>query len=132
MELKLNCSVLTPDKQLYEGQVHFAVVQAFDGEIGFLFNHAPFVSELGIGEVRLRTGDQTEYFVVEGGFVEIKENDLVLLAESAFKKQELVKDSIEKRIAEITEGWEARPYVERMVLEVELKKMKARLKVASR
>lgn len=132
MELKLDCSILTPDKQLYEGQVHFAVVQAFDGEIGFLFNHAPFVSELGIGEVRLRTGDQTEYFVVEGGFVEIKENELVLLAESAFKKNELVKDSIEKRMAEISEGWEARPYAERMVLEVELKKMKARLKVVSR
>ena len=132
MELKLDCSILTPDKQLYEGQVHFAVVQAFDGEIGFLFNHAPFVSELGIGEVRLRTGDQTEYFVVEGGFVEIKENELVLLAESAFKKNELVKDSIERRMAEISEGWEARPYAERMVLEVELKKMKARLKVVSR
>jgi F-type H+-transporting ATPase subunit epsilon len=132
MELKLDCSILTPDKQLYEGQIHFAVVQAFDGEIGFLFNHAPFVSELGIGEVRLRTGDQTEYFVVEGGFVEIKENELVLLAESAFKKHELVKDAIEKRMAEISEGWEARPYAERMVLEVELKKMKARLKVVSR
>jgi F-type H+-transporting ATPase subunit epsilon len=132
MELKLDCSILTPDKQLYEGQVHFAVVQAFDGEIGFLFNHAPFVSELGIGEVRLRTADQTEYFVVEGGFVEIKENELVLLAESAFKKHELVKDSIEKRMAEISEGWEARPYAERMVLEVELKKLKARLKVVSR
>jgi len=72
MSMKLQCTILTPDRILYEGDVHFAVVQAYDGEAGFLYNHAPLVSELGIGEVRLRTGELTEFFTVEGGFVEIR------------------------------------------------------------
>jgi len=40
MAMKLNCNVLTPERQIYEGQVDFAVVQAYDGEMGFLYNHA--------------------------------------------------------------------------------------------
>ncbi len=131
MEMKINCSILTPDRMLYEGQVHFAVVQAYDGEIGFLYNHAPFVSELGIGEVRLRTGNVTEYLGVEGGFVEVKENELVILAESAYKKEELVKDELQKNLKSMEER-EKHTYEERLVVDVEVRKLKARLKVASR
>ncbi len=131
MSMKINCSILTPDKILYDGQVHFAVVQAYDGEVGFLYNHAPLVSELGIGEMRLRTGDITEYMVVEGGFVEIKGNNLVILAESAYKKEELSKETIENRIKEI-EATEKKTYEQRLMLDIDLKKQKARLKVASR
>ena len=135
MVLKLNCIVLTPDRQLYEGQIHFAVVQAYDGEIGFLFNHAPFVSELGIGEMRLRTGDVTEYLTVQGGFVEIKNNELIILAENAYKKEELVKDTLEKQLNDLQarmQAKEKKTLDERMVFDVELRQLKARLRVASR
>ncbi len=98
MSMKLQCTILTPDRILYEGDVHFAVVQAYDGEAGFLYNHAPLVSELGIGEVRLRTGELTEFFTVEGGFVEINDNKLVILAEDAYAMRS-VKDDIEKNCA---------------------------------
>ena len=40
--------------------------------MGFLYNHAPLISELGIGEIRLRDGKKTEYLVIEGGVVEIR------------------------------------------------------------
>jgi len=98
MTMKLNCSILTPERTLYEGQVEFAIVQAHDGEIGFLYNHAPLVSELGVGEVRLRTANTTDFFYVEGGFVEIKENDLILICEQAMRKDELVRSEIEYKI----------------------------------
>ncbi|MGV7928964.1 MAG: ATP synthase F1 subunit epsilon [Spirochaetota bacterium] len=131
MSMKLQCTILTPDRILYEGDVHFAVVQAYDGEAGFLYNHAPLVSELGIGEVRLRTGELTEFFTVEGGFVEINDNKLVILAEDAYAKADLVKDEIEKELAAVR-AKEPKGYEERLVVSIELTKLKARLKVASR
>ena len=131
MSMKLQCTILTPDRILYEGDVHFAVVQAYDGEAGFLYNHAPLVSELGIGEVRLRTGKLTEYFTIEGGFVEINDNKLVILAEDAYAKADLVKDEIEKELATVR-AKEPKGYEERLQVSIEMTKLKARLKVASR
>ncbi|HNR90476.1 MAG TPA: ATP synthase F1 subunit epsilon [Spirochaetota bacterium] len=128
MTMKLNCSILTPERTLYEGQVEFAIVQAHDGEIGFLYNHAPLVSELGVGEVRLRTANTTDFFYVEGGFVEIKENDLILICEQAMRKDELVRSEIEYKINDFTKL----DVKERMKLDIELRKLKARLKVAAR
>jgi F-type H+-transporting ATPase subunit epsilon len=61
MNRKINCSILTPERTLYEGDVDMAVVQAHDGEMGFLGGHAPLISELGIGEIRLKNANSTEY-----------------------------------------------------------------------
>ncbi len=132
MAMKLNCSVLTPDRMIYEGQVDFAVVQASDGEMGFLFNHAPLISELGTGEIRLRTGDKADYFFVDGGFVEMKNNDLTILAENAEKREELQKDQLESKINQLTSLEKPETFEERIKIDLELKKLKARLKVASK
>jgi len=132
MALKLNCNVLTPERQIYEGQIDFAVVQAYDGEMGFLYNHAPLISELGTGEIRLRTGDNTEYFYVDGGFVEIKNNSLIILAQEAAIKQELKADVLEAKIKEISALPRPERYAERLTIDIELKKLKARLQIAKK
>lgn len=131
MAMKINCSILAPDRTLYQGQVHFAVVQQFDGEAGFLSNHAPYVSELGVGEVRLRTGDVTEYLVVEGGFVEMNNNELILLVENAYRKEELSKEDLQKHLREL-EGRECKTWDDRVTVQMESARLKARLKVAMR
>ena len=132
MALKLNCNVLTPERQIYEGQIDFAVVQAYDGEMGFLYNHAPLISELGTGQIRLRTGDNTEYFYVDGGFVEIKNNSLIILAQEAAIKQELKADVLEAKIKEISALPRPEGYAERLTIDIELKKLKARLQIAKK
>ncbi len=132
MAMKLNCNVLTPERQIYEGQVDFAVVQAYDGEMGFLYNHAPLISELGTGEIRLRSGDSAEYFYVDGGFVEIKNNSLIILAQQAVSKQDLKPEELESRIKEITALPKPETFEERLNIDIELKKLKARLKIAKR
>ena len=132
MALKLNCNVLTPERQIYEGQIDFAVVQAYDGEMGFLYNHAPLISELGTGEIRLRIGDNTEYFYVDGGFVEIKNNSLIILAQEAAIKQELKADVLEAKIKEISALPRPERYAERLTIDIELKKLKARLQIAKK
>ena len=129
---KINCSILTPEKILYEGDVGFAVVQAHNGEMGFLYNHAPLISELGVGEIRLRDEQLTQYLVVEGGIVEIRDNKMIILAENAYKKEDLNADEIEKKLKELREK-EYKPFSEeKILLQVEEDKLKAHLKVARR
>ena len=129
---KINCSILTPENILYEGEVGFAVVQAHNGEMGFLYNHAPLISELGVGEIRLRDEQLTQYLVVEGGIVEIRDNKMIILAENAYKKEDLNADEIEKKLKELREKEYKSFSEEKMLLQIEEDKLKAHLKVARR
>lgn len=132
---KIKCSILTPDRYLYEGEIAFGVVQAHNGELGFLVDHAPLISELGYGEVRLRDGKTTEYFVVEGGVVEIRDNKLIILAETAAKKDELNKKDLEEKLKTLQDQKQKEMKAfspDWMNLQDTEKRLKARIKVASR
>jgi F-type H+-transporting ATPase subunit epsilon len=131
MALKIQCTVLTPDRILFDDKVDFAVVQAYDGERGFLFNHIPLMSELGYGMVRLYTGDKIDYLHVEGGLVEIRNNELIVLAENALKKEELSMDDLKKALNDITSAEKPTDFRERFLIQVEIDRIKSRLKVAS-
>jgi F-type H+-transporting ATPase subunit epsilon len=122
---KIKCTILTPEKMIYEGDVDFAVVEAHDGARGFLYNHCPMISELGIGEVKLRSGESSEFMIIEGGLVEIKDNKMIVLAESAVKKSDLNKDEIQKQLDRIA-GESSK---ERILLGTEERKLKARMKL---
>ena len=132
---KIKCSILTPDRYLFEGEIAFGVVQAHNGELGFLVDHAPLISELGYGEVRLRDGKTTEYFVVEGGVVEIRDNKLIILAETAAKKEDLDKKELEESLKNLQDQKqrEMKAFSTDWIrLNDTEKRLKARLKVASR
>jgi F-type H+-transporting ATPase subunit epsilon len=132
MNRKINCSILTPEKIIFEGDVQFAVVQAFDGEMGFLFNHSPLISELGIGEIRLRDVQTLYQFYVEGGVVEIHDNIMIILAERAFKKEDLSKAQLEAKMKEINTAQTQKYSKDWMTLQIEEKKVKAQIKILSR
>jgi F-type H+-transporting ATPase subunit epsilon len=132
---KIKCSILTPDRYLFEGEVAFAVVQVYNGEMGFLVDHAPLIAELGLGEVRLQDGKTTEYFIIEGGVVEIKDNKLIILTELANKKEELNKNELEEKLKELRgqKEQEIKSFSPEWVrFQIEEKRIKARLKVATR
>ncbi len=134
MERVIDCSILTPEKLIYEGQVGFAVVQAYDGEMGFLYGHSPLISRLGIGEVRLNNLKNVDYLVIEGGVVEIKDNRLIVLAEKAFKKSELNAEQLESKMKELDAQIDqmSKFSEEKFELKLEKDKLKVRLKVAKR
>lgn len=134
MERLLDCTILTPEKLIYQGEAGFAVVQAYNGELGFLYDHAPLVSMLGMGEVRLRNPKSIDYFVIEGGVVEIKNNKLIILAERAFKKTDLNAAELQKKIDEYdkTIVTEKPDFKERFLIKIEQDKLRIKLKVAKR
>lgn len=134
MERLLDCTILTPEKLIYQGEAGFAVVQAYNGELGFLYDHAPLVSMLGMGEVRLRNPKTTDYFVIEGGIVEIKNNKLIILAEKAFRRTDLNAAELQKKIDEYDQTivTEKPDFKERFLIKIEQDKLKIKLKVAKR
>jgi len=130
----INCSILTPERLVYEGDIDSAVVHADDGEMGFLYGHAPLVSKLGVGEIRITMANAKRYFVVEGGLVEINDNKLIILAENAIPKEELNTVELESKLSELESSIASAKEVsaDRSQLTIESQKVKARLKLSKK
>ncbi len=101
MEKLIDCSILTPESLVYEGQIASASLMADDGRLGILYNHAPLISKLGLGEVKVSLDKETMQFFVEGGLVEMNNNKLIILAENACSKEELNKGELDSRLSEV-------------------------------
>jgi F-type H+-transporting ATPase subunit epsilon len=75
--------IITPDKRVYSGEVKLVQLPGSDGSFEILNNHAPIISTLEKGKIKVveATG-QILFFEVEGGIVENKDNKIIVLAES--------------------------------------------------
>ena len=131
---KLNCTVITPEKTFYEGEIDISVIHTHDGERAFLHNHTSFVAKLGTGEIRLKGSGSTDFLFVEGGVAEVKDNKVVILAERAFAIHDLDKAQIENRLKELEskKAGLAKFSPEREEISAEQSALKARLKTALR
>jgi F-type H+-transporting ATPase subunit epsilon len=78
----LTVSVISPEAVLFEGTTDSVVAPAFDGEVGILTGHAPMMTLLGKGVLRLGTGAA---FRVEGGFLQIVDDKVRVVTEHATK-----------------------------------------------
>ncbi len=79
----LNVSVISPEAVLFEGATDSVVAPAFDGQVGILTGHAPMMTLLGKGELRVGAGADAKRFVVEGGFLQVVENRVRVVTERA-------------------------------------------------
>ena len=77
----LTVSVVSPERTLYEGQAESIVAPAFDGEVGILTQHAPMITLLGEGTLRLTNGGTTQRFRVAGGFLEVADDRVRVVTE---------------------------------------------------
>ena len=81
----LHFELVTPEKQVVSEDVYMVVVPGTEGEFGVLAGHAPFMSTLRDGELAIyrSAGASPEKIPVSGGFAEVSERGLTVLAESA-------------------------------------------------
>jgi F-type H+-transporting ATPase subunit epsilon len=74
--------ILTPEKTLYAGNVNSVNLPGKKGHFTVLHNHAPIISTLGKGQVKIITENQkTELIDIVGGVVEVKKNSIIVLAD---------------------------------------------------
>lgn len=79
----LKVSVISPEAVLFEGEAESVVAPAFDGEVGILENHAPMMTLLGNGVLRLGGGGDGRRFNIEGGFLQVVDNNVRIVTERA-------------------------------------------------
>jgi F-type H+-transporting ATPase subunit epsilon len=75
--------IVTPERLAYSDEVDAVVLPGSEGELGVLPHHAPLVSTLGVGELRFRRGGIEESFAIVGGFVQVRPDKVVVMAETA-------------------------------------------------
>ncbi len=80
----MQVELVSPERILFSGDAEMVICRAADGDIAFLENHAPFLGTLDIGVVRiLRAGNPEERAAVHGGFVEVRDNRVIILSDVA-------------------------------------------------
>ena len=79
----LNLEIVTPEKSVFSDTVDSVSVPTVSGEIGILTNHAPLISGLKSGVLSYSKNGATERMVVAGGFVEVSDNKVSILADTA-------------------------------------------------
>lgn len=97
---QLFCRVVTPQETIFDGEADLVVVRIADGEIGVLVNHAPTVSTVEIGDVRITEGDEKRIYATSDGFFKVSENLVQVLVEEAVPVDEIDVDAAENRVEE--------------------------------
>ena len=79
----LTVSVISPERVLFEGQASSVVAPGHDGQLGILPGHAPLMTVLGKGVLRLEGAGAESRFQVDGGFLQVVDNKVRVVTESA-------------------------------------------------
>ena len=78
----MNLEIITPEKKVYAGEVSSVIVPGTNGQFEMLQNHAPVISTLLNGKVKIKDKEGVKSFDVKGGVVENLNNKIIILAES--------------------------------------------------
>lgn len=104
MSKLLTAQILTPTGALFSGEVEAILVPGSEGAFEILHQHAPIVSVLGIGKIRVtKPGGEVLLFAVSGGFVEASDNLVTVLAEKATAPEDIHPEDVQKQRSEVKE-----------------------------
>jgi F-type H+-transporting ATPase subunit epsilon len=101
MANKLHFSLVSPARELFSGEVDHVIAPGSEGEFGVLANHAPFMTTLKNGVVRVLEGDTVKMRIfVRGGFADVTPEGLTILAEEARMLDKLKVEDVQKELDE--------------------------------
>ncbi|HEY7701730.1 MAG TPA: F0F1 ATP synthase subunit epsilon [Candidatus Limnocylindrales bacterium] len=81
--MPLQLEIVTPERSVFSDTVDSVQLPGSEGELGVLPHHAPLVATLGVGELRYRKEGIEESFAIVGGFLQVRPDKVVVLAETA-------------------------------------------------
>ncbi len=77
----MKLEIITPDRTIYTGEAELVQLPGIDGSFEILNNHAPLISALKQGKVKIKKDGKEEFFEINGGVIEVLENKVLILAE---------------------------------------------------
>ncbi len=81
--MPIRCEIVDQDQIVYQGEPDIVVLPGVEGEMGILPNHAPVLTVLQFGVIRISSKGEEQYFTVSGGVVEVQPDQVTVLADSA-------------------------------------------------
>ena len=97
---QLYCRIITPEQMIFDDEVDLVITRIADGEIGVLVDHAPTVSTVEIGDVRIQQGEEWSIYATSDGFFKVSENLVQILVEEAVPAGEIDVHEAENRVEE--------------------------------
>ncbi|MCL5257149.1 MAG: F0F1 ATP synthase subunit epsilon [Chloroflexi bacterium] len=85
----LNCEIVTAERIVFSGDVDMVVAPGIEGELGVLPRHAPLLTALQVGGLRIKQGREEILMAVSGGFMEVLPNKVIILADAAERAEEI-------------------------------------------
>ena len=85
----LHLEIVTQEKRLYSDDVDMVVAPGSEGELGILPHHAPLLTTLKEGALRVKQGGGEQYFSIGGGFMEVQPDHVIVLADVAEKAEDI-------------------------------------------
>ena len=87
--MPIRCEIVSQDRMVFEGDVDIVVLPGMEGEMGVLPLHAPLLTTLKFGLIKIRTKSEEQVFTVAGGVAEIQPKIVTILADAAENVQEI-------------------------------------------
>lgn len=87
--MPIRCEIVSQDRAVFEGDVDIVVAPGVDGELGVLPHHAPLLTTLKPGVLRVRQGGREELFAISGGVMEVRPDIVTVLADAAEAAEEI-------------------------------------------
>jgi len=105
--MPIRCEIVSQDRTIFEGEADIVVLPGREGEMGILPNHAPLLTTLSFGVIRVRLDDKEDVYTVSGGIAEVQPDIVIILADSAENiaeidenRAEAARERAEKYLAE--------------------------------
>ncbi|MEA5508618.1 ATP synthase F1 subunit epsilon [Crocosphaera sp. UHCC 0190] len=132
--MALTVRVITPDKTVWDGNVQEAILPSTSGQLGILTGHAPLLTALDIGVMRVRPDKEWKSLVVMGGFAEVEQDEIKVLVSAAEVGEAIDKEEAkaefseaQTRLEEANKGTERR---EQIKAATAFKRARARLQAS--
>jgi F-type H+-transporting ATPase subunit epsilon len=99
METKMQCDIVSAEESIFSGDVEMVIAAGSLGDLGISFGHAPLLTALIPGPVRLiLDGGEEEVFYVSGGFLEVQRDAVTLLADTALRAVDVDENAAAKAV----------------------------------
>lgn len=110
MAMTVHCDIVSAETEIFSGLVQLVVANATEGEVGIEYGHAPFLSGLKPGPVRVKkqSGEEEVYYV-SGGYLEVQPYAVTVLADTALREGEMDEEAAMKAVKAAEETLKGSP-----------------------
>ena len=89
MAMTMHVDIVSAEQEIFSGSAEFLVAPAEMGEVGVMPRHAPFLSTLQAGEVKVTTSEGEESYYISGGMLEVQPHTVTILSDTALRAKDL-------------------------------------------